>query len=210
MSLNRLIPMLERLNVKVYSLALIETRTNRPYVFFPMEYGPCAGCVKSIVLKHCNILPKTCNTWLPDPTNGNYKCGHRVHCDNITIMNVFYHPRTGKEYKIQTINCSTTNVIYMLTCICRAAYIGQTTRALILCIAEYNAAIHYKIKDYAIVRQCIEANHGSPSSLCFSAIEHIQISPRGGNIVNQSGFPKFGPRDPKGCTFCFFAVALHS
>ena len=42
-SLNSPIPVLERLNVKGYSLVLIETRTKRPHVcVFPTEYSPCA------------------------------------------------------------------------------------------------------------------------------------------------------------------------
>lgn len=69
----------------------------------------------------------------------------------------------------------------MLKCPRGVAYACQTNRAHKLHIAEHKAATCHKTEDYAIAHHYLKANHWSAATLRFTAIEHVQTSPRGGD-----------------------------
>ena len=48
---------------------------------------------------------------------GNYKCNNCQQCHFTRKTKIFYHPHTGKVFRIRgVISCKTNNVIYMLKC----------------------------------------------------------------------------------------------
>lgn len=109
----------------------------------------------------CTVLSNPApapSTWLPDAPNEFYRCGHCTHCSNSSDTKVFYHPRSGKEYKINYfINCSTTHFVYMLKCPCGLVYIGQMKYTLKLRIAEHKSSYtHQKdgLCDHAALCEC--------------------------------------------------------
>lgn len=108
---------MEMLNLKTYSLKLIETRTKcpppPPRMCFSTKYSPCASHVKSIVLKQWPILtfdlsesiysqpfsyPGSMGLCSQAP-HGNYKCVHCARCDNTTNTNGFLLPPEYKSRK---------------------------------------------------------------------------------------------------------------
>ena len=108
--------------------------------------------------RHCpNLKDKLIRAKLPDtgvkPRLGNSIteksiCAHR----NCTIpgiflkKNTFTSTKTARTYKKYHIgNCTTKNVIYMLTCIvCNQQYVGQTKRQFRIRIGEHLADIKHK------------------------------------------------------------------
>lgn len=130
-------------------------------------------------LVHSSSSPDR-STWLS--LKGNYRCGRCAQCNNTTNCKFFSHPLTGKKYKHRSfINCNSTNVIYMLTCLCGKAYIGQTKRCLKIRISEHKTAIRTGNTDYAMAKHYLEAQHGSASSLRFVGVEQVTTT-RGGNV----------------------------
>lgn len=165
---------------------------NDPTLMNICAQPPIFSCRKSRSIKdrvvHSMIQrrPISPPSWLSTPPVGFFRCGRCVHCSNSNDTKYFTHPRTGKKYSINSfINCNSTHVVYMLKCPCGLVYIGQTKRALKLRIAEHKAAIRNNNMDYAIARHYVSANHGSPASLKFWGIEKIEVSPRGGDIINR-------------------------
>ena len=114
-------------------------------------------------LVHSSSSSPDRSTWLD--LKGNYRCGRCAQCNNTTNCKFFSHPLTGKKYKQKSfINCNSTNVVYMLTCPCGKAYIGQTKRCLKLRISG--------------------PEHGPASSLCFVVgLEQVATTTRGGNLT---------------------------
>jgi len=94
--------------------------------------------------------------------------------------NTFTDVTTNREYSIHSfINCNTSFVVYRLECPCGCFYIGRTKRKLKenknkqLPVA-YPMAPHYR-----------EANHGISDTLKIFGIEHVKISPRGGDRLKK-------------------------
>ena len=94
----------------------------------------------------------------------------------------FKHPHSGKTIAIKgVITCTTTGVIYLLTCPCGKAYVGMTKRELKVCIAEHCSTIRCKHLNYPDAAHFSEANH-PVSSLRYIGIEKVIVPRRGGNI----------------------------
>ena len=72
-----------------------------------------------------------------DEENGIYKCGN-INCDiyNVLYLGIeFQNTMTGKRYYIK-FDCSSVNVIYMLTCKrCRKQHVGSTVTK---CCMQFN------------------------------------------------------------------------
>ncbi|KAL2083743.1 hypothetical protein ACEWY4_021516 [Coilia grayii] len=138
--------------------------------------------IRDIVVTSMYQQP-TQNSWLAQQQQilGNYRCGRCIHCANTSNTKTFAHPQSGQIYRIKDfINCSSTHVIYVLTCPCGLMYVGQTKRNLKLRIAEHKAAIRNSNFDYAIARHYRDQGHGSAASLRFVGIEKVPPNPRGG------------------------------
>ena len=132
-------------------------------------------------LVHSSSSSPDRSTWLS--LKGNYRCGRCAQCNNTTNCKFFSHPLTGKKYKQKSfINCNSTNVVYMLTCPCGKAYVGQTKRCLKTRISEHKTAIRTGNIDYSMAKHYLEAQHGSPSSLRFVGLEQVALTTRGGNL----------------------------
>ena len=141
-----------------------------------------APTIKGTVMYKNMVQKKT--TWLT--TTGMYRCGNCACCNNTSDKKSFNHPHTGRKIPIREfINCKSTHVIYMLSCPCGLAYVGQTKRPLKQRISEHKTAIRTGNMDYAIAKHYAEANHGSPSSLKFTGIERIEMPTRGGDILKR-------------------------
>ncbi|CAJ0941267.1 unnamed protein product [Ranitomeya imitator] len=71
----------------------------------------------------------TTQSFLQKPKTGTYPCLHCIQCSNILKGDTFYHPHSGKKYKIKDYStCDTTFVIYLINCPCGLLYIGETTQ----------------------------------------------------------------------------------
>ena len=129
--------------------------------------------------------PTDRSTWLS--IKGNYRCGAGCACcNNTTNTTTFKHPMTGQKIPIkQFIDCKSTMCVYLLTCPCGKAYVGQTKRQLKIRISEHKTAIRTGNLDYAMAKHYAEAQHGGPSSLRFIGIERILPPPRGGDILKK-------------------------
>nr|XP_055053423.1 uncharacterized protein LOC129438630 [Misgurnus anguillicaudatus] len=115
---------------------------------------------------------------------GNYPCGRCQQCHFTYKTDTFNHPHNGNRYKIkEVISCSTTNVIYMLTCPCGLSYIGKTTRTLKTRISEHRSAIRNGITSSPVAVHFMNAKH-NVSSLKYVGIESIKCPRRGGNVDN--------------------------
>ncbi|CAB1351387.1 unnamed protein product, partial [Coregonus sp. 'balchen'] len=98
------------------------------------------------------------------------------------IVSCVGHPHTGCKIPVRCdISWKTKGVIYLMTCSCRKAYIGQTKRQLKQPIAEHHSSIRCKNTDYPVAAHFVEANHPI-SSLKYIGIEHVTIPKRGCNI----------------------------
>lgn len=78
----------------------------------------------------------------------------------------FTNAESTKRFKIkQFINCSTTRVIYMLTCPCGKAYIGKTKRPLKIWIGEHINSINKKEDESPLAAHFKHFHNGYPSGL---------------------------------------------
>lgn len=122
---------------------------------FRTKYTKGSEKIKAILKKHWHILQsdKNCTTLQgtptgvlygdsflrpdlpPEPTqtfltpipNGNYKCGSCAQCNSTIKTSFFRHPHTGQKIPVRgIISCNTKGVIYLITCSCGKAYVGQT------------------------------------------------------------------------------------
>lgn len=91
---------------------------------------------------------------------GNYPCGRCQQCHFTYKTNTFNHPHNGNKYRIkEVISCSTTNVIYMLTCPCGLSYLGKTTRTLKTRISEHRSAIRNGVISSPVAVHFMNAKH---------------------------------------------------
>ena len=114
--------------------------------------------------------------------HGNYRCGSCTQCNFTHKCHDFRHPHSGRKIPIKgVIRCSTEGVIYLLSCPCGKAYVGKTTRALKVCIAEHRSSIRCKNTTYPVAAHFVEANH-TVSSLRYIGIEQVSKPRRGGDF----------------------------
>lgn len=128
--------------------------------------------------------PVVSQTILAPIPDGNRRCGNCAQCNYTYRCNSFKHPHTGKEIKIKgKISCSTTFVIYLITCPCGKSYVGKTSRSLKTRIAEHRSTIRCKNLNYPVAAHFVEFNHPI-SSLKYIGIEKVVLPPRGGDLDN--------------------------
>ena len=117
-----------------------------------------------------------------DGVTGFYPCLHCVACKSSKKMNTFKSAVTNKEYTIrQFVNCSSSNVVYMIFCKCNLQYVGKTSRPVRTRIIEHMSAIRRKDIKSPVARHFMEAGH-STADLSFTVIEQVKKSRRGGDL----------------------------
>ena len=113
-------------------------------------------------LVHSDLIPiKDVQTNRLAPIQpGKYKCNSCAQCNSTYKGHDLKHPRSGRQIPIKGImTCSTTGVIYMVTCPCRKVYIGKTTRQLKQRIAEHRSTIRCRNDTYPLACHFIEVEH---------------------------------------------------
>lgn len=135
-------------------------------------------------LVHSDLIPvKARNTGRLAPIKpGNYKCNSCAQCNSTHKCHQFKHPRSGKNIPIKgVITCSTTGVIYLITCPCGKVYVGKTTRQLKQRIAEHRSTIRRKDDTYPLACHFMEMEH-TVASLRYIGIEKVETPRRGGDL----------------------------
>lgn len=135
-------------------------------------------------LVRADLPPVRPTHFLLNTPKGNYPCGRCQQCHFTYKTNTFSHPHTGKKFYIKdVILCSTTNVIYLLTCPCGLCYVGKTTRALKTRISEHRSAIRNCVATSPVAQHFMKAKH-NVSSLKFIGLETVKYPRRGGDLDN--------------------------
>lgn len=121
-------------------------------------------------------------TWLSQypRSKGMFSCGH---CQVYPFVDRTdtYKDELGKEsFQIwYVINCSTTKVVYMLTCPYDKFYIGKMKRQLRICIGEHMREIVEKTPDKPLVRHFAQYHNGWLEGMQVKGIYMLRLSPRG-------------------------------
>ncbi len=128
------------------------------------SYISLALCSKSMLLEQISFFP----------------CRACTACrDSCKRTNTFSSHVTGKKYDIRQLStCSSSNVVYLISCPCGLQYVGKTTRQIRTRIIEHKSAIRKIDEKFPIARHFRDANHPI-SSLTFCVIQQIK-TPRGG------------------------------
>ena len=123
------------------------------------------------------------STWLPAAPNGTYRCGHCRQCDIITKGKEFIHPITKQRFiNRHYVNCKTTHVIYILSCVlCNAFYVGRTKRRLQDRVAEHRYAVKSGNMDYAMAKHLKEVHSCNSVSFTVLGIHHVPPTLRRGD-----------------------------
>lgn len=143
------------------------------------------ACNLGDVLVHSEYIRTTSESWLirSKPPPGMHACEHCSICRYVHQTDVFANPCGGKNYNIkQFINCSTTQVIYMLTCPCNQIYIGKTKRQLRIRIGEHIGSIKKKDDDRPIPLHFARLYNGDPKGLMVQGIYVLNLPPRRGGF----------------------------
>lgn len=112
---------------------------------------------------------------------GNYRCGHCAQCNNTHKTQTFRHPHTNKTFTIKSmITCTSTHVVYTLTCPCGLMYVGKTTRQLKQRISEHKSTIRRNDRDYPVAVHFNDKGHDI-ATLRFCGIERVDLPRRGGD-----------------------------
>lgn len=117
----------------------------------------------------------TYRNWLTDMPRpkGTYPCGHCGMCRYVDLRwpEVFTDSERNKEF----INCSTTQVLYILECPCNKLYVSKTKRQLWIRISEHLKSI--KLKEETPVAQHFSMYHsGKSSGLRFKGFFALNLS----------------------------------
>ncbi|CAJ0931613.1 unnamed protein product, partial [Ranitomeya imitator] len=118
--------------------------------------------------------------FLSQPRTGTYPCLHCNQCGNVLKGDHFYHPHSGKQYKIKDYStCDTSFVVYSIKCPCGLLYIGETSQSIRDRISKHKSTIRCKNTLLPLPHHFIEAGHSIPQ-LKFQVIEHVPAPRRGG------------------------------
>ncbi|KAL2095452.1 hypothetical protein ACEWY4_010171 [Coilia grayii] len=121
------------------------------------------------------------HNWLRDLPPGNFPCHNCVNCNAMIKGDTFFHPRTGKVFKVKgRITCRTASVVYMLKCPCGLCYVGKTNRELRLRITEHKSSIRRKCETSPVARHFNIMGHDI-CSLRFQGLELVNQHRRGGD-----------------------------
>ncbi|XP_069483860.1 uncharacterized protein [Ambystoma mexicanum] len=120
-----------------------------------------------------NTTPRT-GLWDLRSVKGHYPCGSCSVCSFTKKMRDF---RINE--RIWTLpnltNCKTKNVVYCIECPCGLRYVGQTSRAVHVRIAEHRSRIRCKIVTAPLVNHYLTLKH-SPNNIVWWVLEAVQNS----------------------------------
>ena len=138
--------------------------------------------IRDYMVKADCYIPPQQHTGRLDGVTGFYPCLHCVACKNSKKTHTFKSTVTNRQYTIrQFVNCSSTNVVYMIMCKCNLQYVGKTSRAVRTRIIEHMSAIRRKDITSPVARHFMEAGH-STADLSFIVIEQVKKARRGGDL----------------------------
>lgn len=104
-------------------------------------------------------------------------------CGYVDRTNVFASSDGEKQIKIcDFINCSTTQVVYMLTCPCGKAYIGKTKQRLKIRIDKYIGSIRKKNDECPLALHFLQFHNGNPDWLNIKGIYALNFPLRRGDF----------------------------
>lgn len=112
-------------------------------------------------------------------------------CPFVDRTDVFKDAMGQKEYEIRDlINCSTTKVVYMITCPCPKIYIGKTKRALKIRMGEHLRDIkrewvverREKREKRLVAKHFVQYHHGKTDELKVKGIYTLKLPARRGDF----------------------------
>lgn len=118
-------------------------------------------------LVHSEYQKPTTQNCLTDlsPLKGMYPCGKCNICRYVDKTDVFTNSDGSKHFKINNfINCSTTRVIYMLTCPCGMSYVGKIKRQKVR-VGEHIQSIIKKDDECPLQLHFLKVHGGEPKGL---------------------------------------------
>lgn len=135
---------------------------------------------------------------------GTYPCLCCAQCTNVIKGETFYHPHTGRAFKINGYHtCESRNVIYSIKCPCGLLYIGETSQQIKSRISKHKSTIRTNNLLLPIPFHFHKQGH-TVAQLKFQVLEQVFPNRRGGDIkallLKREAFwiHKLGTLDPKG------------
>lgn len=121
------------------------------------------------------------DSWLTSfpRSRGMFSCGH---CQICHFSEVFTNADNTKIYKIKSLNCATTKVIYSLQCPCNKIYIGKTERQLWVPIGEHLRGVKHKELKSPLAQHFLLHHKSKPDGLRVRGINALQHSKREGDF----------------------------
>ncbi|XP_069508614.1 uncharacterized protein [Ambystoma mexicanum] len=115
--------------------------------------------------------PTITATWGMPPIKGHYPCGNCSNCSSTTATTtVEIHNRNWELRQHST--CLSTNVIYVIICPCKKAYIGKTSRAVKPRIGEHKSKIRTGQRNAPLTCHFLELNH-KPEDMRWWVMEKV-------------------------------------
>lgn len=112
---------------------------------------------------------------------GNFPCLRCSCCSNLLKGDTFTHPQTGKSYKIkQRFTCTSSFVVYVITCLCGMYYVGETMQEIRHRITKHKSTIRMELTDLPVPAHFLSHGH-SISQLRFRVIDGVPPLRRGGD-----------------------------
>ncbi|CAJ0937651.1 unnamed protein product, partial [Ranitomeya imitator] len=88
---------------------------------------------------------------LSAPRNGNFPCPGSACCNNMLKGEFFCHPHTGKKIFLKgRYTCTSSYVVYMITCPCGLTYVGETTMEVKTRISKHKSTIRTGLTELSI------------------------------------------------------------
>ncbi|XP_041444185.1 uncharacterized protein LOC121402153 [Xenopus laevis] len=126
---------------------------------------------------------------------GVFRCGNCTMCSTLITGSQFFHPYTGKAYKVKhRLTCTSKNVVYIIKCPCGLLYCGKTCRPLKERISMHRSSIRaalepkpkqdntkQDISKQPVAQHWLQAKHPIASFKCMP-IDFIPTPPRGGDV----------------------------
>ncbi|CAJ0942417.1 unnamed protein product [Ranitomeya imitator] len=177
-------------------------KVREKHIPFVSTYNTASGFMRNIILKHWHILQQG----LPRideftrPPLLSYKRGYNLK-DKLVKSDV--GPTSKKIFIKGRYTCTSSFVIYLITCPCGLTYVGETTMQIKACISKHKSTIRTKMMDLPIPKHFIESCHAI-SQLRFRVIDNVPPLRRGSDMVKllkqkELGWiSKLGSRHPGG------------
>lgn len=124
-------------------------------------------------------------TWLSDfpRSRGMFPCERCQICPYVHRSDSFRDALGEREFQIRDlINCSSSKVIYMITCPCRKMYIGKTERPLKISIGEHMHEIKAKDTAKPLAKHFTQYHVGNLEGMTVKGIYPLKLPPRKGDF----------------------------